>query len=790
MAPEIGSLRSLANGESQFIGSSSGVYFINTVKQAFATPNGAVVDSCQRVSQSLREAGLHDYPSPEDCIVGGEKNTDPKVPGTSPGHEETRRPDTQSSDHVSSFSTSKYFLDDMNNLPEYSVARDLVLTYFRVWHPLAPFLQGPECLAELDTLYHSGSNSERDYQISIGLLVIFRCIFNIARLEKDSSLDLGSTTIHSPSDLLPALSLLALRCDAASIQALLCAQVYFISTMSLRHASTTSGLILKSIFQSGMHRCPVRYEHLSLDERSMRKRIFWSFYVLDRFVSQSLGHPNGIQDSDVDVCPPGDQDLHEPVVESNLSPGSVANTILHLPFNHPDRLAASPVPVLQTQGREQPEEAEQEELNNATGMYPGDVSIRSTAILRHRHETQAVLENHVRHSRLVGRILEVFHKSIHARNLDSQTVLLLKADVSAFGNNLTQLRLSPINLDVPSLTPDPTVFPFISYHYTIILLNRPYLSLAPRRAEFREALQTCIGAASTIIQTIHQYAEYGGPLFWPGYMSAVWMSGLVLALAARLKLHDKNKAKSAVYVALELLTTMARRWAMARHCKEDLSMLLQSIEVGAKGHKRSRSDTNLAEGAPIAEHGSNLIHGTDQHHVIQRPMKRQNMTGYRSGLQNSDCGNHVPMSPRANSSMLTHPMQGPPLAAVQRSKNSSINLRIRGSRQNSLHNEDIPQHVTKSPQSSWVDCPQLDQSRHQEACHFATPPNSNVYSNLTSIDPCFAPIPVTFPDRQRNIFCQDVDQLDGNENFLDMFDGAMWGSLLEIVNGAGKDTNQ
>ncbi|KZL66566.1 fungal specific transcription factor [Colletotrichum tofieldiae] len=789
MAPEIGSLRALANGESQFIGSSSGVYFINTVKQAFATPNDVVADNCQHVSGALRGTELQDCPSPEDCIVGGGEDTDPKAPGTSPGHEENRGPYTQSSDHVSSFSTSRDFLDGMDSLPDYSVARDLVLTYFRIWHPLAPFLQGPECLAELDTLYHSGSNSEREIPSSTGLLVTFRCIFNIARLEKDNSLDMGSTTIRSPSDLLPTLSLLALRCDTVSIQALLCAQVYFISTMSLRHASTVSGLLLKSIFQSGMHRCPVRYEHLSPDERSMRKRIFWSFYVLDRFVSQSLGHPNGIQDSDIDVCPPGHRDLHEPVVESNLSPGSVANTILHLPSNHPDRLAASPVPMGQTQGRESAQEAEQEELNNATEMHHGDVSSRSAAIRRHRQETQAVLENHVHHSRLVGRILEVFHKSIHARNLDSQTVLLLKADVSAFGNNLTQLRLRPANPDVPSLTPDPTVFPFISYHYTILLLNRPSLSLVPRCAEFREALQTCIGAANAIIQTIHQYTVYGGPLFWPGWMPAVWMSGLVLALAARLKLYNKTRAKSATSVALDLLATMTERWAMARHCKEVLSLLLQSIEAGPKGHKRSRSDANLVEGTPTTEYGSNLFYGTDQHHVTQSPMKRQNMTGHRSGSQNSCYGNHVPISPRADSSVFTQTMQGPPMAAVQRSKNS-INPRSRESRQNTFHNDDLRLHVVKSPQGSWVDCPQLNQSRHQEACQFTTPPNSNVYSNLTSIDPYFAPIPITFPDRQRNIFSQDTYQLDGNENFLDMFDGATWGSMLDIVNSAGKDTDQ
>lgn len=541
MTPEIGSLRALANGESQFVGSSSGVYFINTVRRAFSTTDTPAAVDGHHKSGTDKES--RDDPSPEDCIVGGDEGAERGL-GGSPGNGSDRGPNQQSSNHSSPLFTDTGFMDDMKKLPEYSVARELVLTYFRIWHPLVPFLQGPECLAELDALYDP--NHDTRSTISLSHLVTFRCIFNIARLEKDSLHDISSTAIRSPSDLLPTLSLLALRSDTVSIQALLSAQVYFISTMSLRHASSVSGLISKSIFQSGMHRCPVRYDHLSPDERSMRKRIFWSFYVLDRFISQSLGHPNGIQDSDIDVCPPGHRDLHEPVSKSALQSGSADNAILHLPSNHPERLTASP--EVQTHSRDSSPEIEEEEPNARTSTSPpvGDTSTTSTlsaAILRYRQETQAVLQKHVRHSQLVGRILEVFHKSIHARDMDNQTVLFLKADVSAFGNDLTLPRLNPMLLDTTELTPDPTVFPFIAYHYTTLLLNRPSLSLDSRCAEFRAALQACIGAANTIVQTIEQYAGLGGPLFWPGYMSAVWMSGLVLALAARLKAYNTAKAK-------------------------------------------------------------------------------------------------------------------------------------------------------------------------------------------------------------------------------------------------------
>ncbi|KAK2059476.1 hypothetical protein LY76DRAFT_625847 [Colletotrichum caudatum] len=252
-----------------------------------------------------------------------------------------------------------------------------------------------------------------------------RCIFNIARLiAVDGSPDVGSATIRPTSELLPSLSHLAPWCDTASVQPLLFAQ---------------------SIFQSGMYRCPTRYEHFTSDERPIRKRPFWSSYVLDRFVSQSLGRPSGIRDSDIDVCPPGHKDLHGPVL--------------------------------------------------------GDVPSRSATILDQHREAECILEHHVHHSQLVGRILEVFHESIHARQLDNQIVLFLKVDVFAFGNDLTQSRLGSIIPGIPSLAPGTIVFPFVSCYCAALLLDRPLISLNPRCGKFKGALQTCIGAANAVVYT-------------------------------------------------------------------------------------------------------------------------------------------------------------------------------------------------------------------------------------------------------------------------------------------------
>ncbi|KAF0319567.1 C6 transcription factor [Colletotrichum asianum] len=709
--PEIGSLRALANGESQFVGSSSGVYFINTVRRAFSAQTNATADANQRTNDMGAE--LRDDPSPEDCIVGagGDDETEPDENADNAGHHESH---PQSHDHLSPFSTGSDFINDMSKLPDYSTARKLVMTYFRIWHPLVPFLQGPECLAELDALYASTEHDRRNVA-SLSRLVIFRCIFSIARLDSDVAVDIGSAGIRSSSDLLPTLSLLALRSDACSIQALLSAQVYFISVMSLRHASSVGGLISKSIFQSGMHRCPVRYGHLSPDERSMRKRIFWSFYVLDRFVSQSLGHPSGIQDSDIDPTTP--KDVRNPETKE------------------------STIQIHQQKWKKGTKT--QLQIAKQTPVQPKLPPFFAT-VKRPRTSFKTM--------------------SIHARDMNNQTILFLKADVAAWGNDLTEPRPGPTLMNIPELTPDPTVFPYITYHYTVLLLNRPSLSLDSRCAEFRAALQTCISAAKAIVPTVEQYHQTGGPLFWPGYMSAVWMSGLVLALAARVKSYSLSRAKSDIRTVLKLLTVMENRWRMAKDCKGVLSVLLDNIEHRSKGHKRTRTEGDETP-SPIPTYSDGS----------PRTIKWQMTQGPSVGLRGRLDRAHGPPS-RSSHAIAQNRSRTPLPHSAQRS------VRFHDNRSdNFYYNMETPQHITSSHQQMTTFSPGFSTG---EATLFGTSQDMSFQNNASNMSTYFSQIPTTFPDRQRTAQGQ-MDQYGNTDNFFDMFDGATWGSLIDIVNDAG-----
>lgn len=551
MACEIGSLRALRDGESLFVGSSSGVFFVNTVRRAFSQAAAATAAANRQRSGTVNadaHASMSSLPTPEECIYGPASHAEP----------------AQSSATVPPEPSS------VAELPSQELTNELLIAYFRTWHPLFPFLHGPTCLEELEVLYASTPVGQSVRPRSLSTAVTLQCILNIAKLDRPDLPRLGSCRIHTDEQLLLALSPLLLKCDLASIQALLAAQLYFVSTMCLHAASTVGGIILRSMYRSGLHRCPVRYASLNVNEREMRKRLFWSAYCLDRFVGQSLGHPLGFQDSDIDVCKPGQTELHEPVppngpTEEGISP---TETILHLPSNHPRRRHASEEEEPSRESRGQSpegrggEETEEEQVLGADeagqadeeeheaeeerGQDGGEAArneSRQDSGTRTRSQNQSMQAQFIRYSRLVTRMIELFHKSIHVRSSSRRDILFLKADIDAWANTLPLFVASSGTTGAENASPalDWDLFLKVAHQQLVLLVNRPALSLEPTSAEFYHATQICVAAARSILRLLEPL-RLRGHLFWPGFMSSVWMSGLIMAFACQLKFYSMSNA--------------------------------------------------------------------------------------------------------------------------------------------------------------------------------------------------------------------------------------------------------
>lgn len=514
---EIGSLTAHSNEDSRFVGSSSGVYFIHTVKRAFST--------------SLDGSGPPEteFPTAEDTLVGADD---------SPRHKRQRVP-AATTDAVSSPGVGEWPLQwkydptvaaSLGNAPPLVLAKALMMAYFKVWHPLFPFLHGPNFLQAMERLYSStpettsNEDSNNSDHRSACWTVIFQCIFNLGALLRPGLEVPPECQIQSPGSMTALLGTLSTRHDIVSLQALLAAQVFLVAKMSLRPASTFGGCILRSMLHAGLHRCPFRYAQLSSHDRQLRKRIFWCAYAIDRYLSQALGLPLGIQDSDIDVCLPAAPEVHSSpqvrISNASLSSPKAAEEIKHA---H--------------------ERAENPTEGNVVSHSPLSVSMaRRESHVEEYRKKESALASYVDSGTLTGRALELFHKSILVRSVSRSAVLFLVTDVHKWWNSLPvelQGKLAGADQDSStSLADSPFDFgPFftILYQHLILIINRPSLSLDPSTAEFSSGLQTCIGAARGILAALRLQVGNQQAFFWPGFLSAAWMSGLVLAFACQLK---------------------------------------------------------------------------------------------------------------------------------------------------------------------------------------------------------------------------------------------------------------
>ena len=496
---EIGTLKKLPDHGTEWLGSSSGVFFVNTVRRAFSAAFSATTTS---EPQS--------YPASEDILAGGE--------------------------NIVSSPVEKTLANALGKLPPQAVASGLVLSFFRAWHPLFPFLHGPTFLNDMEAIYGASDqpqSKEEPLSTKLGLpnelgdidirkAVTLLLIINVASLDSAETVLPSNSRIKSSADVARMAGVLGVRHDIITIQALVASELYLIATRALREASTVGGMLLRNMFHAGLHRCPLRYAQLSPEDCEIRKRIFWSAYALDRHLSQSLGAPLTLQDSDIDTCLSGTRELHKPVTREMIANAS-REILLHMPSRNPSAKSA------QRRGH--------------------SIDSNATSDMGETEEKQrreAALRSYVQYGRLTGRVVEIFHKSVHARFPERDAILQLTSDIDAWWNDLPGFLSGEVVADVPAYQTILIPFFNILYQNLLILVNRPALSLPHTSAEFQHGLQVCIKASRTTLSALKMHHEKGLTMFWPGLLAANWMAGLIIAFACQLGKYPVARACSLV----------------------------------------------------------------------------------------------------------------------------------------------------------------------------------------------------------------------------------------------------
>lgn len=463
---ELGLMRENGNGKQdapRFVGSGSGIHFIHSVYSKLS-----------RLSSSRVSTGDHTG----DLVPGEDDQLHRHAAVRGRNEDDIWRHD-------------EVLRDDNNDRiaphhPSFSMLVDWSKPYFDTWHTALPFLNAPEVLEAFEQVEKSGIDSLVDSKKLIVKSVISISLAD-GRQGRQVAVPLPASLVFKSIDEALEGIHITLRRPASMmiLQAAVCVQLFLLSMLKLNAASRLGGLISRTAFHLGLHRCPARYQVFSQDDAEIRRRLFWSIYCAERFLCQSLGLPLDIRDDDIDVCYPGEE-LH-------ASPGSNG--------------------VIDCQGSKR--------LQMLTFL--------------------------AKHARIRGLILKLRNKSIHARQDTADHADFVHAELARWVNEVEDSFDADLENDVElpnSLCASHKLLLMLLKSESIISLNRPLMASDHRSPSYAAALQHCIGAARSIIVSLKCHfsknrcsraaedTRLSVPLVWPSCTWSVWISTFVLIFSA------------------------------------------------------------------------------------------------------------------------------------------------------------------------------------------------------------------------------------------------------------------
>lgn len=161
-----------------------------------------------------------------------------------------------------------------------------------------------------------------------------------------------------------------------------------------------------------------------------------------------------------------------------------------------------------------------------------------------------------RHAELRGSILELRHKSLHARHDTIERALDLQSKLTGWGNQVHDIAMTDQSDEGDYISDRSTshghgpvshlhrTLLVVLQHESTIALNRPLLAKKPATSASQAALQACIHASRAIIEAVdarqllnmdgglNETAPMQALMTWPLMTWSVWMSCFILTFAA------------------------------------------------------------------------------------------------------------------------------------------------------------------------------------------------------------------------------------------------------------------
>ncbi|SPO07420.1 related to transcription activator protein acu-15 [Cephalotrichum gorgonifer] len=518
---EIGLMRDAGETDTaRFVGSSSGIHFIRNVHMRLARQSATRTQYIRGVGDGVGDDDSRGQRIGE--LIPGE---DDQLRGRATGRDDERA--YLWKDHE--VSTHDGPTPSFDQLVEWSES------YFKSWHPILPFLHAPDVLRSFEYVSQAGISSLDHLD-----RCILRSVLSISLADSRQGVPLKS---QIPSSLLfgsvdeaISSSQFAL-CQPASIgaiQAALSIQLFLTSMLCLNAASRLGGLVVRMSFHLGLHRCPTRFPFFTPERAALRRRVFWCIYICERYLCQSLGLPLDIQDDDVDVCYPGEE-------QHASGPHDEGNDKRLQMLTYTAKHAKIRGQIL--------------ELRNKSIWTRQDTADRALVV-----QTEL--------SRWSNDIQDMIEEADFADETDDD-------------DDDTHTRLAPSHRLVLLL----------SKYESLICLNRPMMASDASMPSWSAAMQACISAAKSICITMKRYASKNkragdqagrtltSPMLWPSFTWAAWISAFILAYAAIEKQMPLESALRYIESSKDILRHIAsRNTSWPEYCLSAIDELTSAVK--------------------------------------------------------------------------------------------------------------------------------------------------------------------------------------------------------------------
>ncbi|KAK9467499.1 fungal-specific transcription factor domain-containing protein [Lipomyces arxii] len=193
-------------------------------------------------------------------------------------------------------------------LPPYEEAKNYILTYINVVHPVTPVLSKSWLMQELERLYAGDG-----YVPTAQIIIIFNMIFALITSSMDlyhRKLDPNRENHKSMSArfyrrITPYFHDIFHQPDLTSVQALVLLLLFLRPSPRPQSSWVLGRMAMTVAIQLGLHRNQARANgsswSLAVHETEMRKRVFWNLLSLETAISSRLGRPLALSQENFDT---------------------------------------------------------------------------------------------------------------------------------------------------------------------------------------------------------------------------------------------------------------------------------------------------------------------------------------------------------------------------------------------------------------------------------------------------------------------------------------------------------